>query len=124
MVGRDKIRAYVNRASGLPNPSSADSVGRTIFQAYSGYVHANSVAIIDMCQGDPPRYCLSGIRGTETHRDHVIDAWTYFYRGLVSSTVVPKAFGDEILGSQQFGILKSFESQFAEHIFPNGYRPS
>ena len=104
MVRRDKIRAYVHRVHGLSDPSSADAVGRTIFQAYSGYVHANSVAIIDMCQGDPPRYYLSGIRGTPIHRDHVVDAWNYFYRGLMSSAVVPKAFGDEELGAQQYAL--------------------
>jgi hypothetical protein len=123
MVPRDKIRAYVNRAQGQPDPSSADSIGRTLFQAYSGYVHANSVAIVDMCQGDPPRYCLSGIRGYAMHNDHLVDAWNYFYRGLISSAVIPKAFGDEALGAEQLGIVKSFESQFAEHIFPNWYRP-
>jgi len=123
MIARDKIRAYVNRAFGQSDPSSADSIGRTLFQAYSGYVHANSVAIIDMCQGEPPRYFLSGIHGTPMHQDHVRDAWNYFYRGLISSAVVPKAFGDDELGTQQFAIVRSFESQFASKIFPAGYRP-
>lgn len=117
MVKRSTIRAYVNRASGLPDPSTADANGRDIFRAYSGYVHSASVNIVDMCVGEPPRYNLSGMLGSPLYADHVGDAWNYFYRGLVSSVVMAKEFEDGKLWSERFQSLKSFEAAFPSKIF-------
>ena len=117
MVRRDKIRAYNNRLPGLNDPSSADANGRAIYKAYSGYVHAASVNIIDMCIGEPPRYHLAGMRKSPLYEDHVQDAWNYFYRGLVSSVVMAKAFEDSELWAERYSSLKGFEKTFAEKIF-------
>lgn len=117
MVKRDKIRAYVNRASGQDDPSTADANGRKIYKAYSGYVHANSVSIVDMCVGDPPRYRLAGMIDSPLYEDHQQDAWNYFYRGLVSSVVMAKAFEDSELWIERFNSMKGFEKAFASKIF-------
>jgi hypothetical protein len=53
MVQRKTIRAYNNRISGLVAPSKADANGREIYKTMSGYVHAASVNITDMCVGNP-----------------------------------------------------------------------
>jgi hypothetical protein len=119
MVKRDKIRAYVNRASGLADPSTANDNGRAIFKAYSGYVHANSITIVDMCMGDPPRYHLAGMVNNPLYIDHANDAWNYFYRGLTSAVVVAKAFEDSALYAQRFASLKAFEKEFSQRIFPD-----
>jgi hypothetical protein len=93
MVQRKKIRAYNARVGKLEDPSTANNVGRTIHKAYSGYVHAASPQIMDMVGGRPPRFFLSGFIDTERMMDHVGDSWNYFYRGLLSTTIVAKALG-------------------------------
>lgn len=117
-VKRDKIRAYVNRVGGLTDPSSANANGRTIFRAYSGYVHAASVNIVDMCAGEPMTYRLAGMCDSPLYADHCDDAWNYYYRGLASSVFVAHAFEDEELRSERYTSLKGFEAQFAHKIFP------
>ncbi len=117
-VRRDKIRAYVNRKSGLPDTSSANDNGRDIFRAYSGYVHAASVNIVDMCAGKNMTYFLAGMLDSPLYPDHLQDAWNYFYRGLVSSVIITQAFGDEELYSERYASLTGFERQFAGMLFP------
>jgi len=117
MVSRKTIRAYNNRHSELNDPSSADANRREIYKAYSGYVPAASVNVIDMCVGDPPRYHLAGMRESRLYVDHVQDAWNYFYRGLVSSVIMAKAFEDSELWLERHSSLKGFEKAFASEIF-------
>lgn len=117
MVKRDKIRAYNNRLPGLDDPSTADANGRLIYKTYSGYVHAASVNIIDMCVGDPPRYYLAGMCRSPLYEDHVQDAWNYFYRGLVSSLIMAKAFDDSELWHERYRSVKGFEEAFSEKLF-------
>lgn len=110
MVPRSKIRAYVTRVlSNDPNPSLMSDVGETISSVYSGFVHAASPQIMDMCGGDPPRFHVSGMLGTPRMAEHVDDAWNYFYRGLTSITVVAKAFGDKPLVDSLYQYLAKFE---------------
>jgi hypothetical protein len=98
MVPRPKIRAYVSRIVGSSsNPSRDLAVSKTISKVYSGYVHAASPHIMEMCDGTPPRFHLSGMLGTQRMDEHEFDIWNYYYRGLVSATVVGKAFGDSPL---------------------------
>ncbi len=118
-VKRDQIRAYVNRVGGLPDPSSADANGRELFRAYSGYVHAASVNIVDMCAGDPMTYRLAGMLDSPLYPDHLDDAWNYYYRGLVSSVFIARAFEDEELRIERYNSVKGFEKQFAERLFPD-----
>ena len=112
MVKRDKIRAYVHRVGGLVDPSTANDNGRAIFQAYSGYVHANSISIIDMCMADPPRYHLAGMLDSPLYGSHERDAWNYFYRGLVSAFYMAKAFEDDELMAQRYASVDRFEKSF------------
>jgi len=116
MVKRDKIRAHV--LSGLDDPSTAIAAGRDIFKAYSGYVHANHIAVIDMCAGDPPRYQLAGMLDNPLHADHIDDEWNYFYRGLVAACSMAKAFGDDVLSAERTDARRAFEARFRDRIFP------
>jgi hypothetical protein len=117
MVPRDKIRAYINRSAGTDDPSSANANDRVIYKAYSGYVHVAAASTIDMCVGEPPRYLLSGMQTSPLYGDHIDDAWNYFYRGLVSATVMAKAFEDENLWAERYQSLKGFEQAFEDKIF-------
>lgn len=118
MVRRDKIRAFVHNTCGLDDPSSGNSAARSIFKTYSGYVHANSIAIVDMCAGDPPVYHLAGMTDNPLYQDHVEDAWNHFYRGLASALWMAKAFEDGELWQDRYQSLKRFEAAFGEKIFP------
>src|SRR6185503_9262982 len=60
---RKKIRAYLVRVLGdnEANPSQALDAGETIGKAYSGYVHAASPQIMEMCVGSPPTFHIDGM---------------------------------------------------------------
>jgi hypothetical protein len=110
IVPRRKVRAYITRVLGEGiNPSKAADVGETISKAYSGFVHAASPQIMDMCGGDPPKFHITGMLGTPRIAEHVYDAWNYFYRGLVSFAVVAKAFGDKSLVDTLMLYIEKFE---------------
>lgn len=110
MVPRKKIRAYIDRVtSGMQGSSKHLDASRTVSKAYSGYVHAASPQIMDMYGGNPPRFHMRGMRGTERHAEHRADLWNYFYRGIVAFAVSAKAFGDEDL----FSSIRDFGDEFA-----------
>ncbi len=111
MVPRKKIRAYVNRVlSTDPNPSRLSDIGESVSSVYSGFVHASSPQIMDMCGGDPPRFYIEGMLGTPRMAEHIRDAWNYYYRGLAAITVVSKAFGDKLLVDSLYQFIVKFET--------------
>lgn len=98
MVPRKKMRAYVSRVLGPTQDPTRDlAVSKMISKVYSGFVHAASPHLMEMCSGDPPRFFVHGMMGTPREAHHNFDVWNYFYRGLVNATVVAKAFGDASL---------------------------
>lgn len=110
LVPRKKIHAYVHRLLYKDRQSPSDSqIEEVISTAYSGYVHAASPYIMDMYGGDPPQFMISGLLGTPRIVDHVEDAWNYFYRGLLSTCVVAKAFGDAELVTSLYDYMLTFE---------------
>lgn len=110
MVPRKKIRAYIDRVSSGPKGSSKHlDASRTVSKTYSGYIHAASPQIMDMYGGNPPRFHMRGMHGTERHAEHKADLWNYFYRGIVAFAVSAKAFGDEEL----FASIRDFSEEFA-----------
>ena len=110
LVPRKKIHAYVRRVL-HKDPRPPSEVEEVISTAYSGYVHAASPYIMDMVGGDPPRFMLNGMLGTSRIDDHVHDAWNYFYRGLLSTCVVAKAFGDADLVDSLYKYMLVFEQK-------------
>jgi hypothetical protein len=98
MVPRNKMRAYVARVlQATSNPSRDLAVSKTIAKVYSGFVHAASPHLMEMCDGDPPRFNLRGMRSAARFADHEFDIWNYYYRGILSATFVGKALGDQPL---------------------------
>ncbi|MBY0268368.1 MAG: hypothetical protein K2X06_00670 [Burkholderiales bacterium] len=95
MVQRKKIRAYISRILGPnTNPSRDLATSKTISKIYSGYVHAASPHLMELCVGNPLKFHVRGMLGTPRVKDHHFDIWNYFYRGLVNASVVAKALGD------------------------------
>lgn len=110
LVPRKKIHAYVRRLL-HKDPQPTNEVEEVISTAYSGYVHAASPYIMDLYGGNPPRFMLNGMLGTPRIADHVEDAWNYFYRGLLSTCVVAKAFGDAALVDSLYQYMLVFEQK-------------
>ncbi|HMF77705.1 MAG TPA: hypothetical protein VK604_18760 [Bryobacteraceae bacterium] len=111
MMSRQKIRAYLARIeeSGL-DPSRAADVMRTINKTYSGFVHGASPQIMEMYDGDPPHFHLSGMLGTTFANDHRNDLWNQFYRSIASFVWSAKAFGDEVMCES----ILQFQGEFAK----------
>lgn len=117
MVPRKKIRAHTMNTLGQGvNTSQALAAEESVGTAYSGYVHAASENIMDMYGGDPPRFHLTGMRGTPRISGSAQDAENYIYRGLMATIVVAKAFGDRTLVDELYKFLTAYESA-------NGHRP-
>ncbi|HEY5306311.1 MAG TPA: hypothetical protein VIJ52_06560 [Pseudolabrys sp.] len=110
MVRRGKIRAYINKTQGS-SESRANTVEKILTKAYSGFVHAASPHIMDMCGGEPPRFDVScefsGLRKASQEND----ALNYFYRALLSMAFGAKALGDEELFSSIRAAASQFESR-------------
>jgi hypothetical protein len=110
MVKRDKIRAYINQAFGVDS-ARANTVGRFLTKAYSGFVHAASPHIMDMCAGNPARFDINGASAPFRTEEHADDALNYFYRSLVAMCYAAKAFGDEDLFSEIYKATTSLEAK-------------
>jgi len=109
MISRRKIRAFVSkdRGSGY-DQSSAIEVARTIYKAYSGFVHGASPQLMELYFGNPPRFQLSAGTNSPFYRDHVEDLLNYYYRSILSFAYVAKAFGEETLFKKLFEYSKEF----------------
>lgn len=107
-VSRTDIRGWIEGKLGsLPNSEEAKA-SRLIQQVYSGYVHAASPHIMEMCGGDPPRFFINGLRGTTRQKDHEQDLWNYVFRGLLAMIVAVRSFGDAELDAE----LNTFRDDF------------
>jgi hypothetical protein len=121
-VQRKKIRAFVNRVFDMPDPSSADAVGRTIHRAFSDYVHARSAPTMGMVSGPPARFHLDGITDISAKHNYVEQMPSYFYRAAASIVLIAKvALGDQE-NDECYEQFRSLEQQYSEIIFPNGRR--
>ena len=110
-IPRKKIRAYLDRVASGPKGSSKNlDAARTVSKTFSGYVHAASPQIMDMYGGEPPRFHVRGMSGTERHLEHSADLWNYFYRGILAFGFAAKAFGDE----KMFLSIRQFSDEFTK----------
>jgi hypothetical protein len=96
MIPRKKIQAYLARIEGVAlDPSTRQEAARTIYKAYSGFVHGASPHIMDMYGGNPPHFHTKGMLGTPRMEEHAEDLWNYAYRSYISHLAVAKALGAE-----------------------------
>ena len=111
MVPRKKIRAYIARVDlGGIDPSTAVTLSHTIHSGYSGFVHGASPHIMDMLEGNPPRFRIHGMGGTSRHEEHRYDLYNPFFRAIISFAIAAKAFGDDNL----FQSLNAYHLEFDE----------
>jgi hypothetical protein len=96
MVKREKIRAYVNSASGA-EAARANAVGKVLAKAYSGFIHAASPQIMDMYGGLPAQFDVSGKFRNWRAPSQERDALNYFYRAVLAMAAAAKAFSDDEL---------------------------
>lgn len=112
LVPRRKIRAHTMNALGQGiNASQALAAEESIGSAYSGFVHAASENIMDMYGGSPPRFYVQGMRGTPRVAACAEAAENYIYRGLMSTIIVAKAFGEASLVDVLYEFLAKYESE-------------
>lgn len=109
MVPRRKIRAYIARVDlqGI-DPSTGVTLSHTIHSGYSGFVHGASPHIMDMLEGNPPRFRIHGMSGTLRQEEHRNDLYNPFFRAIISFAIAAKAFGDNEL----FQSLKAYHLEF------------
>ncbi len=94
MVRREKIQAYINyQKEAGDDPSTGKEASRTVFKAYSGFVHASSPQVMEMYGGS--HFHVRGMNGTPRELEYRDEIWNYYYRTLTSFALAAKAFGDE-----------------------------
>lgn len=109
MVSRRKIRAYIARVDlAGTDPSTGVTLSHTLHSGYSGFVHGASPHIMDMVEGDPPRFRIHGMGGTSRHEEHRNDLYNPFFRAIIAFAMAAKAFGDEEL----FQSLRAYHLEF------------
>lgn len=117
-VPRKKIRAYINRVFELPDPSSADAVGRTLHKAYSDFVHARSAPTMGMVCGPPAKFVLEGIVDVYAQQRYIEQMPSYFYRAATSTAVATKALLTEDQNSECYAEFCAFERENSALLFP------
>jgi hypothetical protein len=117
-VPRKNIRAFVNRVFSQPDPSTADSVGRTLHQAYSDFVHARSAPTMGMVVGPPPQYELDGIFDGPARRQYIEQMPSYYYRGAISVVTSAKVTLPDTAHQRCFDAFHLLERQHAAILFP------
>lgn len=96
MIPRKQIQAYLAKIEGVKiDPTKQQDAARTIYKAYSGYVHGASPHLMDLYVGNPPRFHTNGMLGTPKIQEHEDDLWNYVYRSFISHIAVGKALGAE-----------------------------
>jgi hypothetical protein len=92
-VPRQRIRAAVNRIGERPDPSTDQAVARTLFQAFSGFIHGPYVHIMQQYGGLPPRFHTRGMLGTPREDEGVKNHVHYLYRSLLAVEGVARRAG-------------------------------
>jgi len=94
MPQRAKIRSYIANVLSS-SPHDEINVHKTVYKAYSGFVHAASTHIMDTYLGPEKGFHVSGMLGTPRIYDYENDIFNYFYRAVLSFSFASKAYGDE-----------------------------
>jgi hypothetical protein len=105
MVKRWRIREYLAQIIAAGEQGTLTAASRQVYAGYSGFVHGASPNIMELYGGNPPRFYLHGISGTDIHEGHRYDLYNPFFRAVVSFAVAAKALGDE----ESFRILQEYQ---------------
>lgn len=109
---RKGIGPFLNRVSGVPNPSLADEVHKAIHSMYSGFTHGAAPQIFELYDFEGKAFLTNGLLGTSRHLDYVIDGANSVYRSVLSARALSIAFGSEEL----LEIADEIKSRFVERV--------
>jgi hypothetical protein len=62
-----------------------------------------------MVGGEPLRYFLAGMSGTYRQSEFIYNYWDYAYRGLITTVLAAKAFGDGDIVEKCTNYIDHFE---------------
>ncbi len=120
-VRRKSIRAFVHRAFGQADPSSADANGRLIHKTFSDFVHARSAPSRAMVAGMPPKFLLDGIHDGPTRAQFVEQMPCYFYRCSISVLSIARIVFDDGQNNQCYAEFKKLEAENANLLFGSSF---
>ncbi len=123
-VRRKTIRNFVHSISGQTDVAAANHMGRLLHGVYSDFVHARSAPIMGIMKGPPPRFDLSSIRDESARAPYDGQHPAYFYRGLVSCSMIAKAILPDERNIDIFDDAKAFENAYASLLFSEDKRAS
>jgi hypothetical protein len=90
-VSRTRIHAAVSKLTGEGgNPSREQAVARTLYRAFSGFVHGAYVHIMELYVGNPPRFHTRGMLGTPRIRECEENHVSYLCRALLAVETVAR----------------------------------
>ncbi|NML84288.1 hypothetical protein [Polaromonas sp.] len=108
-IARQQIYAYLARQASPPHDqSTVVETLRSISKLYSGYVHGASPHIMDMYVGQPRKFQVAGMLGTEAEDAHRQELTNFFHRTLAASGFASIACGDAELSNQVSDFAKEF----------------
>jgi hypothetical protein len=108
-VSRKEIRAYISKVISADDPHTALTASRVIYNAYSGYVHAASPQVMDMCLGEPPRFQLNGTTVLYRLQSAYEDTWNYHYRAYCTLCTANMAFGNDVNTKMMMDFLREVD---------------
>lgn len=114
-VPRRKIRAFITHYEGLdPDPSSMVSMITFIDKAYSGYLHGASPQIMEMVEEFPLRFLSRGMIESPLLKNHQLDLFNYYFRGLLSFAFAAATFENDAISKQLGKTLKNYSQSISE----------
>jgi len=109
-VSRQKIRAGIAKWMGQAgNPSDAIAIDRTLYQAFSGYVHGAYVHIMDSYGGVPPgHFHMHGMMGTPRIGECGDQLKHYVFRAICAAEIVAVRLQDDAIRERLRRLRESF----------------
>ena len=110
---RKQVRAAI---AGLPenpiNPHDSAQISETIYNAFSGYVHGVYPQIMELYGGNPPRYYMAGMLGTQRIQEWGKTLTEYAYRCVLGALHVAKRLGDEDVANNIMSLREKIEMRY------------
>jgi hypothetical protein len=122
-VQRKKIRAYVVRARGHPDTSTAYDVDRALHETFSSFVHARAESIIELISGPPPIISLGEEPNPNAMRSWAEHMPSYYYRALGSGVLVSRALDQQDLFETAYQNMRQFGERMARFLFDDSEKP-
>lgn len=111
LVPQRKIRAHVANTH-LTGAHRANMIaaGEDLSVAFSGHVHASSETIMETYGGNPPHFHVDGMRNTPILAGYEDLAYGHVFRGLMTTAIAAKAFGDAEAHESIYKVVDHFSA--------------